>query len=32
MEEGSDPVALDGNGVTLALRPFEITTLRVMPA
>jgi alpha-mannosidase len=32
MEEGSTPVALDGNAVTLNLRPFEITTLRIMPA
>jgi alpha-mannosidase len=32
MEEGSEPVDLVGNGVTLELRPFEITTLRVIPA
>jgi alpha-mannosidase len=32
MEEGSEPVPLEGNAVTLELRPFEITTLRIMPA
>ncbi len=32
MEEGNEPVALEGNAVKLDLRPFEITTLRVIPA
>ncbi|HEY9012867.1 MAG TPA: glycosyl hydrolase-related protein, partial [Devosia sp.] len=32
MEEGNEPMTLDGNAVTLQLRPFEITTLRVIPA
>ena len=32
MEEGGEPVALADNGVTLELRPFEITTLRIIPA
>lgn len=32
MEEGSEPVAIEGNAVTLDLRPFEITTLRIIPA
>lgn len=32
MEEGSEAVALEGNAVSLQLRPFEITTLRVIPA
>lgn len=29
MEEGATPLAIDDNAVTLSLRPFEITTLRV---
>jgi len=32
MEEGAEPVTLENNAVTLALRPFEISTLRVMLA
>lgn len=32
MEEGAEPVMLENNAVTLALRPFEISTLRVMLA
>ncbi|NOX41780.1 MAG: hypothetical protein GXP05_15140 [Alphaproteobacteria bacterium] len=31
MEEGGDPVAVIDNAVTLDLRPFEISTLRITP-
>jgi alpha-mannosidase len=29
MEEGGEPLALEGNAVSLSLRPFEIATLRL---
>ena len=32
MEEGDEPLALSDNSVSLELRPFEIATLRVIPA